>query len=169
MTGAERAAPAVDIVINNYNYARFLGAAIESACAQTHERTRTIVVDDGSTDDSRRLLRAYEDRVTVILKENGGQASALNAGLERCEGEVVMRAGRRHDADRVDVATRDQLERIGVDVGNCRRVGRLSHLVGVSAAQRDDIPSLGRERGHVDLRAEAHADDPDPSLRNSHC
>jgi glycosyltransferase involved in cell wall biosynthesis len=90
MTGAERAGPAVDIVINNYNYARFLAAAIESACAQTHDRVRTIVVDDGSTDESRQLLRSYEDRVTVVLKENGGQASALNAGMERCEGDVVL-------------------------------------------------------------------------------
>jgi glycosyltransferase involved in cell wall biosynthesis len=81
---------AVDIVINNYNYARFLVKAIESACAQTHERTRVIVVDDGSTDESRQLLRSYEEKVTVVLKENGGQASALNAGIERCEGDVVL-------------------------------------------------------------------------------
>jgi glycosyltransferase involved in cell wall biosynthesis len=81
---------AVDVIVNNYNYARFLGAAIESACAQTHELTRVIVVDDGSTDGSRELLRSYEDRATVVLKENGGQASALNAGMERCEGDVVL-------------------------------------------------------------------------------
>jgi glycosyltransferase involved in cell wall biosynthesis len=90
VSGARGPGPAVDIVINNYNYARFLGAAIESASAQTHGRVRTIVVDDGSTDESRQLLRAYEDRVTVVLKENGGQASALNAGMERCEGDVVL-------------------------------------------------------------------------------
>jgi len=48
------------------------------------------VVDDGSSDDSREVLRSYEERVAVVLKENGGQASALNLGAERCQGDVVM-------------------------------------------------------------------------------
>jgi hypothetical protein len=81
---------AVDIVIDNYNYGRYLATAIESACAQTHERVTVTVVDDGSSDDSRQVLSAYEDRVAVVLKENGGQASALNVGAERCQGDVVM-------------------------------------------------------------------------------
>lgn len=80
----------VDVLINNYNYARFLPAAIESACEQTHERVRVIVVDDGSTDGSREILAGYEDRVSVVAKENGGQASAMNAGMALSEGEVVM-------------------------------------------------------------------------------
>jgi glycosyltransferase involved in cell wall biosynthesis len=81
---------AVDIVIDNYNYAAFLGTAIESALGQTHERVTVIVVDDGSSDGSRELLRGFEDRVEVVLKENGGQASALNAGFERCRGDVAI-------------------------------------------------------------------------------
>lgn len=81
---------AVDIVVNNYNYAAFLGEAIESARRQTHEKVSVIVVDDGSTDDSREVLRRYEDQVTVVLKENGGQASALNAGMERSRGDIVI-------------------------------------------------------------------------------
>jgi hypothetical protein len=81
---------AVDIVIDNYNYAAFLGAAIESALGQTHEQVKVIVVDDGSSDGSRELLAAYEDRVEVVLKENGGQASAFNAGMERSQGDVVI-------------------------------------------------------------------------------
>ncbi|MDQ2630932.1 MAG: glycosyltransferase [Actinomycetota bacterium] len=90
MSGRDPAELAVDVVIDNYNYAAFLPAAIESALAQTHERVRVIVVDDGSTDDSADVLRGYEDRVTVVLKENGGHASAFNAGFERCEGDIVI-------------------------------------------------------------------------------
>ncbi len=80
----------VGIVVNNYNYARFLPAAIESALAQTYPRTTVIVVDDGSTDDSRTVLDAYADRISVVLKENGGQASALNAGMARCQADIVI-------------------------------------------------------------------------------
>ncbi|HYQ79507.1 MAG TPA: glycosyltransferase family A protein [Solirubrobacterales bacterium] len=83
-------APSVDIVITNHNYGRFLPEAIESACAQTHPEVAVVVVDDGSGDDSREVLRRYEDRVEVVLKEQGGQASALNAGIERCRGEVLL-------------------------------------------------------------------------------
>jgi hypothetical protein len=80
----------VDIVVNNHNYGAYLGAAIASARAQTHEHVEVVVVDDGSTDDSRALLAKLPDDVTVVLKENGGQASALNAGIERCNGQIVM-------------------------------------------------------------------------------
>lgn len=80
----------VDIVIDNYNYGRFLPAAIESACAQTHPRVTVTVVDDGSSDDSPQVLDRYEERVAVIRKPNGGQASALNAGFERCRGDVLI-------------------------------------------------------------------------------
>lgn len=80
----------VDIVVNNHDYGAYLGAAIASARAQTHENVAVIVVDDGSSDNSRALLAELDDEVTVVLKENGGQASALNAGIERCDGQIVM-------------------------------------------------------------------------------
>jgi glycosyltransferase involved in cell wall biosynthesis len=82
--------PSVDIVVTNHNYARFLPAAIESACSQTYPDVHVVVVDDGSSDESREVLRGYEDQVEVVLKEQRGQASALNAGLERCRGEVLL-------------------------------------------------------------------------------
>ena len=60
---------AVDIIINNYNYGRFLRQSVESALAQTHAQVKVIAVDDGSTDSSREILHAYEDRIDIVLKE----------------------------------------------------------------------------------------------------
>ncbi|MDX6636028.1 MAG: hypothetical protein QOF06_2231 [Solirubrobacterales bacterium] len=112
-------APSVDIVVINHNYGRFLPEAIESACAQTHPDVKVVVVDDGSSDDSREVLRRYEDRVEVVLKEQGGQASALNAGLDRCRGEVLLVLDaddvlRRHAAERVAAtfAARPELSKV---------------------------------------------------------
>jgi hypothetical protein len=80
----------IDIVVNNYNYCRFVGDAVDSALAQTHPWVKVIVVDDGSTDASRDVLAQYEGRVELVLKANGGQASALNAGFARSTGDAVI-------------------------------------------------------------------------------
>jgi hypothetical protein len=78
------------IVISSYNYGGYLREAIDSATGQTHPHTEVIVVDDGSTDDSREIIAGYGGRITSVLKENGGQASALNAGLKASRGEVLF-------------------------------------------------------------------------------
>jgi hypothetical protein len=80
----------VTVLINNYNYARFLPDAVESALAQTHADVEIVVVDDGSTDGSRELLGRWAGRIRTVLKENGGQASALNAGWAAARGELVL-------------------------------------------------------------------------------
>jgi glycosyltransferase involved in cell wall biosynthesis len=81
--------PLTSILINNYNYARFLGEAIDSALSQNYSRKEIIVVDDGSTDNSREIISRYGDRIIPIFKENGGQASAFNAGVARCRGDIL--------------------------------------------------------------------------------
>ena len=80
----------VDVVISNHDYGAFVTDAIESVRAQDHPNVHLVVVDDGSTDDSRERLRAHADAVEVILQPNRGQAAALNAGLAGCEGDIVM-------------------------------------------------------------------------------
>jgi len=80
----------VSIVINNYNYARYLATAIDSALAQTWHPLEVIVVDDGSTDDSWSVIEGYGERVHAISQANGGQGAAYNAGFAASRGEWVM-------------------------------------------------------------------------------
>lgn len=81
--------PLVTILINNYNYDRYLAEALDSALAQTWQPLEIIVVDDGSTDNSRDILGTYRDKIRIIFKENGGQASAFNAGIKEAKGEII--------------------------------------------------------------------------------
>jgi glycosyltransferase involved in cell wall biosynthesis len=69
----------VSIIVLNYNYGRFLAAAIDSALNQDHPVCEVIVVDDGSTDDSRTVIASYGDRIRSLFGEsNKGQVTALN-------------------------------------------------------------------------------------------
>src|SRR3954469_17707313 len=81
--------PLVSIIIDNYNYGRFIGDAIDSALAQTYANKEVIVVDDGSTDNSREIINGYSGRIQSVFKNNGGQSSALNAGFAASHGDVV--------------------------------------------------------------------------------
>ncbi|MEO0513834.1 MAG: glycosyltransferase [Planctomycetota bacterium] len=81
--------PLVSVLINNYNYADYLGTAIESALGQDYAPIEIIVVDDGSTDGSTRVLDHYADRIVAVTKPNGGQGSAFNAGFVASTGELI--------------------------------------------------------------------------------
>ncbi|WP_223426849.1 glycosyltransferase family 2 protein [Tateyamaria pelophila] len=87
-TGTE--ATLISVVVNNYNYARFVGRAIESVIDQSDSATEVIVVDDGSTDASRDAIAQYAPQVKTIFQENGGQAAACNAGFARSGGKWVI-------------------------------------------------------------------------------
>lgn len=81
--------PVVSVVINNFNYGRFVAQAIGSALRQTYDRIEVIVVDDGSADDSRTVIEGYGKEIVAIFKPNEGQASAFNEGFARSSGEIV--------------------------------------------------------------------------------
>ncbi len=80
----------VSIIINNYNYDRFLTQAIDSALEQTYIHTEVIVVDDGSTDKSREIIAGYGDLIMPILQPNGKQAAAFNSGFAYSNGDIVI-------------------------------------------------------------------------------
>ena len=82
--------PLVSINVNNYNYARFLNQAIDSALNQTYPNIEVVVVDDGSQDSSQEIIGSYGNQIVPVLKENGGQASAFNEGFRVSQGEIVM-------------------------------------------------------------------------------
>lgn len=79
------------IIIANYNYADYLGEAIESALQQTYQPLEVIVVDDGSTDGSRDVMAVFGDRIrTIYQPENRGQNAAQNAAWRIATGDVVL-------------------------------------------------------------------------------
>lgn len=82
--------PVISIAINNYNYGLYLRQAIDSALAQYYHNIEVIVVDDGSTDDSRAIIQEYGDKIISVLKPNGGQASAFNVGFAHSRGDIVI-------------------------------------------------------------------------------
>lgn len=81
--------PRASVIINSYNYGRFLPAAIESALAQTYPNTEVIVVDDGSTDNSRDVFERYRGHLMALPQKNGGQGAAYNTGFAASGGDFV--------------------------------------------------------------------------------
>jgi len=80
----------VTIVICNYNYDRFLANAIDSALAQDYPSTTVLVVDDGSTDNSRKLIEAYGSVIATVFKDNGGQISAYNRAIKELDSDYAI-------------------------------------------------------------------------------
>lgn len=83
----------VSVILDNYNYARFLPEAIESVLNQTYKNYELIIVDDGSVDGSREIIEKYAEenpeKLITVFKENGGQTSAFNAAFSFVSGDIV--------------------------------------------------------------------------------
>jgi glycosyltransferase involved in cell wall biosynthesis len=80
----------ISIIITNYNYAEYIPGCIDSCLRQCYPNLEVIVVDDGSSDGSQDIILGYGSRITPIFKENGGQASAFNAGFAASKGDIVL-------------------------------------------------------------------------------
>ena len=83
--------PLVSIVIPTYNRASTICEAIDSCRAQTYANCEIIVVDDGSTDDTVKLLEAhYVDAIQLIQQPNSGPSAARNVGVEVSQGQFIQ-------------------------------------------------------------------------------
>ncbi|MCB1122444.1 MAG: glycosyltransferase [Verrucomicrobiae bacterium] len=80
----------VSTIIPNYNRATLVKETIDNMLQQTWEDHEIIVVDDGSTDNSVEILKAYGDRIKVICQKNQGVGAARNNGLEVANGEYIQ-------------------------------------------------------------------------------
>ena len=113
----------VTVAIATYNMANYLTAAIDSALAQDQDDVEIVVVDDGSTDDTREVVSRYGRKVRYAYQENAGVANTYNRALELAKGDYV------HFLDADDVLTPSVLRRL--------------------AALLDESPSAGLAHGEA--------------------
>ena len=81
--------PLVSVIIPTYNRNNIISRAIDSVIKQTYDNIEIIVVDDGSTDNTKQILRQFRGKVKYIYKINGGVSSARNKGIEEAKGELI--------------------------------------------------------------------------------
>lgn len=130
------------VIVTNYNYRAFVEEAVDSALAQTRAAAQIIVVDDGSTDDSRELLRQRyggDPRVTLLFGENGGQLAAFQRGVAAANADVACFL----DAD--DRWSPEYLARIGAIYDQRKDVGFVF----------SDIDLFGNENGRIGFAGQA--------------
>ncbi len=81
--------PKVTVVIPNYNYANYIKKTIDSVLAQTYKNIEVLVIDDGSKDNSLKILEDYDDKITVLKQKNQGVSRARNNGAANSNGEYI--------------------------------------------------------------------------------
>lgn len=94
--------PSVAVVIPTYNYGRFISRAVESVLSQTLPAAEIVVVDDGSTDNTRAVLENFKDKVRYVRQENQGVCAARNTGARQSSAAFIAFA----DADDIWLPTK---------------------------------------------------------------
>jgi len=83
--------PKVSVIIPTYNYGQYIDKSIDSVLSQTYTDFEIIVIDDGSTDNTRTIVETkYRDKVKYIYQENRGAPAARNQGLREAKGDFIV-------------------------------------------------------------------------------
>lgn len=80
----------LSVIIPVYNTSKYIRKCLESILAQNFQDVEIICVDDGSTDDSLKILQEYSDRISILKQENLGSGVARNLALQKAQGEYVL-------------------------------------------------------------------------------
>lgn len=150
----------VSIIINNYNYAAYLRSCICSAINQNYSFVEVIVVDDGSSDDSREVIESFDDQIKCVFKENAGQASAINSGFAACTGDIIFFL----DAD--DIFAESKVSKIVEYFRQYPAIGWCFHAFAYVDAAGNPHPFRSRNisSSHWDLRTRIAAACPLPYI-----
>ena len=141
--------PKVSVVMSVYNGEKYLEEAIDSILNQTFEDFEFIIIDDGSTDRTLRIIKGYKDpRIVLISRENRGLVKSLNEGIEKAKGEYIARM----DAD--DISMKDRLKKQVDFLDNDKRVVLLGSSMGVLYSKSKQIVNHFVLLGDTELRAE---------------
>ena len=82
--------PIISVIVPVYNTQKFIDRCLKSIIRQTFKNFEIIIINDGSTDKSLDICKSYslnDDRIRIFTKENGGLASARNAGIDKARGK----------------------------------------------------------------------------------
>jgi glycosyltransferase involved in cell wall biosynthesis len=132
--------PKVTVLIPTFNRAHFLAQCLDSVLGQTIPPAQVIVINDGSTDNTREVLTPYMDRIEYVEKENGGKSAALNVGLGLVKGDYVW------IVDDDNVAFPDAIERLVAPLERDPRIGfSYSGYVVATTRQQDNRIEPQRE------------------------
>lgn len=96
----------ISIVIPTYNCSQHISSAIDSVLAQTYRNIEVIVVDDGSIDDTKSILKRYGSKIKYVFQSNSGPSAARNKGIKLSSGEFIAFL----DADDVWVPNKLELQ-----------------------------------------------------------
>lgn len=87
------ALPLVTVIVPAFNYARFISQTLDSVRGQTYQNWECVVVDDGSTDDTREVVARYAERdarIRYVHQQNRGLSAARNTGIKHSRGEFLQ-------------------------------------------------------------------------------
>jgi len=81
--------PTVSVIIPAFNRANYICKAIDSVLDQTYQDFEIVVIDDGSTDDTKKRLERYKNKIRYFFQKNKGISAARNAGIKRAKGTII--------------------------------------------------------------------------------